>query len=140
SLAVALAVLAAGSAAVVADYAFRQRELANQRGALAAEKARSEQAIREDLRRVLLGRAEAVRTARPPGYRRRVWADLHEAAALPGGGADSVRATLLACRGDPIGLDPVADPASVPRRDPPQVPAGFGKQAGQAAGGDKTAA
>src|SRR5262249_40610261 len=104
-------------------------ELAEERSQFAREKERSERKIAEDLRQVLAGRAEAVRMARPPGYRRRVWADLREAITLPARDAspDSVRATLLACLGDPIRLDPVGAPAPGRRRGPPERPAGSEK-------------
>jgi serine/threonine protein kinase/WD40 repeat protein/tetratricopeptide (TPR) repeat protein len=133
-LGVFLTLLAAGLGLGVVAYGVRQGELAEERSRFAREKERSERKIAEDLRQVLAGRAEAVRMARPPGYRRRVWADLREAITLParGGSADSVRATLLACLGDPIGLDPVGDPAAVRRREPPELPAGFGKGARKA--------
>jgi serine/threonine protein kinase/WD40 repeat protein/tetratricopeptide (TPR) repeat protein len=124
-----LILLTAGLGLGVVAYGVRQGELAEERSRFAREKERSERKIAEDLRQVLAGRAEAVRTARPPGYRRRVWADLREAVALPAGGgsADSIRATVLACLGDPVGLDSVEDPAAVRRREPPGLPAGFKK-------------
>jgi serine/threonine protein kinase/WD40 repeat protein len=140
-LGVFLTLLAAGLGLGAVTYGVRQGELAEERSRFAREKERSERQIAEDLRQVLAGRAEAVRVARPPGYRRRVWADLRAATALPaaGGSADSLRATLLACLGDPVGLDPVEDPAAVRRRRPPRVPAGAAKAARQAATGGPTA-
>jgi WD40 repeat protein/tetratricopeptide (TPR) repeat protein len=121
-----LILLAAGLGLGAVTYGIRQGELAEEQSRFAREKERSERQIAEDLRQVLAGRAEAVRVARPPGYRRRVWDDLRAATALPanGGSADSLRATLLASLGDPVGLDPVKDPAAVRRRQPPKVPAG----------------
>src|SRR5262249_60340921 len=64
-----------------------------------------------------------------------------EAIALPASGesADWVRATLLACLGDPVGLDPVRDLAAVRRREPPKLPAGSRKWVQQAANGGPTA-
>jgi WD40 repeat protein len=120
-----LTLLVTGLCAGAVAFGFRERQLADERGRFAEEKEQSRRKIAEDLRRVLIGRAEAVRLARPPGYRARVWADLREAAALPaaGGDADRVRATVLACLGDPIGLDPVPDPSAV-RRQEKQVPDG----------------
>src|SRR5262249_10455642 len=137
SLGIFLTFLAAGLGLAVMIYGVRQGKLAEERSRFAQEMERSERKIAADLRQVLAGRAEAVRMARPPGYRRRVWADLREATSLPasGGSADSVRATLLACLGDPVGLDPVADPAAVRRREPPEWPAGSGKWVRQAANG-----
>jgi serine/threonine protein kinase/WD40 repeat protein len=106
------------------------------KGELAEERERSERTIAGQLRQVLVDRAEAVRLARAPGYRRRVWADLREAMPLPatGEGVDQVRATVLACLGDPVGLDPVADPAAVPRRKQPGLPAGSERWLRRAAG------
>jgi serine/threonine protein kinase/WD40 repeat protein/tetratricopeptide (TPR) repeat protein len=136
-----LILLAAGLGLGMVAYGVHQGELAEGWNRFAREKERSEREIAEDLRRVRAGRAEAVRLARPPGYRRRVWADLHEAIARPASGenADSIRATLLACLGDPIGLDPVADLAAVRRREPPELPAESGKWLRQAANGGPTA-
>src|SRR5262249_36485097 len=130
-----LILLAAGLGLGAVAYGVRQGRLAEERSRFAQEKEHSERKIAEDLRQVLAGRAEAVRMARPPGYRRRVWADLREAVALParGGSADSLRVTLLACLVDPIGPGPVATPAAVLRRSPPELPAGSGKGALKAA-------
>jgi serine/threonine protein kinase/WD40 repeat protein/tetratricopeptide (TPR) repeat protein len=140
-LGVFLTLLAAGLVLGVLAYGVRQGELARERSRFAREKERSERKVAGDLRRVLAGRAEAVRLARRPGYRRRVWADLRGAISLParGGSVDSLRATLLACLGDPIGLDPVGDPAAVRRRQPPALPAGSGKWLRRAASGGPTA-
>jgi serine/threonine protein kinase/WD40 repeat protein/tetratricopeptide (TPR) repeat protein len=140
-LAAFLILLATGLGLGVVAYGVRQGELAEERSRFAGEKERSERKIAEDLRQVLAGRAEAVRLARLPGYRQHVWADLREAIGLPasGGNSDSIRATLLACLGDPVGLDPVADPAAVRRREPPELPAGFRKWVQQAAKGSPTA-
>jgi serine/threonine protein kinase/WD40 repeat protein/tetratricopeptide (TPR) repeat protein len=140
-LGVFLTLLAAGLGLGAVTYGIRQGELAEARSQFAQEKERSERKIAEDLRQVLAGRAEAVRVARLPGYRRRVWADLREAVALPAAAdsADSLRATLLACLGDPVGLDPVEDLAAMRRRKPPELPAGSEKWVRQAANGGPTA-
>jgi WD40 repeat protein/tetratricopeptide (TPR) repeat protein len=136
-LAAFLTLLAASLGLGAVAYGVRQGELAQERDQFAREKERSERKIAEDLRQVLVGRAEAVRTARLPGYRRRVWADLREAITLPAGAGstDSLRATLLACLGDPVGLDPVGDPAAVRRREPAELPVGAAKWIKQAAKG-----
>jgi WD40 repeat protein len=141
ALGVFLTLLAAALGLGLVAYGVRQGELAEERGRFAAEKERSERKIAADLRQVLAGRAEATRLARPPGYRRRVWADLRKAITLPpgGGGAGSVRATLLACLGDPIGLDPGEDPAAVRRREPAEWPAECKKWLPRTAGGGATA-
>jgi serine/threonine protein kinase/WD40 repeat protein/tetratricopeptide (TPR) repeat protein len=121
ALAAFLTLLAIGLCVGAVAFGFRERALADERGRFAEEREISERKIAGDLRRVLIGRAEAVRLARPPGYRARVWADLREAVPLPanGGDADHMRATLLACLGDPVGLDPVADPTAVRRQERP---------------------
>src|SRR5262245_7782848 len=140
-LGVFLTLLVAGLALGIVAYGVRQGELAKERSQFAQEKERSERKIAEDLQRVLAGRAEAVRMARLPGYRRRVWADLREAIALPASGesANGVRATLLACLGDPVGLDPVGDLEAVRRRERPELPAESRKWVQQAANGGPTA-
>jgi eukaryotic-like serine/threonine-protein kinase len=86
-----------------------------------AEKDRKANAA--ELYRTRLGRADAVRLARKPGYREQVWGDLREAAAqdVPDRDPDEVRRLVLACLGDPIGLPAVAFP-SVERAARPAVP------------------
>jgi serine/threonine protein kinase/WD40 repeat protein/tetratricopeptide (TPR) repeat protein len=118
-------------------YGIRKGELAAERARNAQELERSQQKIATELRQVLVARAEAIRVARPPGYRRRVWADLRQAMSLPasGGGMDQVRATVLACLGDPVGLDPLEDPMAVRRRKQPGLPAGAEQWARKAASG-----
>jgi serine/threonine protein kinase/WD40 repeat protein len=134
-------VVAALSLGAVA-YGVKQRELANDRSRFADEKEHSERMIAEQLRQVLVDRAEAIRVARPPGYRRRVWADLHQATALPGGegGVDQLRATVLKCLGDPVGLEPVEDPKTVTRRTHPDLAAELKERVGKAADGSPVAA
>ena len=97
-------------------YALRQRELVAEKSALVADRsAFAEKKVLEnqktsaDLYRALLGRAESARLARTPGYRRQVWKDLHEAAALdtPVKDPKAIVAQALACLGDPLGLDPL---------------------------------
>src|SRR5262249_50682274 len=58
-----------------------------------------------------------------PGYRRTVWSDLTEAARLdvPGKDTARLRAEILACLGDPIGLDPVKA-SDADRAEPPPIP------------------
>src|SRR5262249_30313119 len=140
-LGVFLTLVVAGLVLGVVAYGVRQGELAEERSQFAEEKERSERKIAQDLQRVLAGRAEAVRMARLPGYRRRVWADLREAIALSvsGASADSLRATLLACLGDPVGLDPVADLAGGRRAEQAELPAESRKWVQEAAKGSPTA-
>jgi serine/threonine protein kinase/WD40 repeat protein/tetratricopeptide (TPR) repeat protein len=116
-LGVSLVLLVAALCLGAVAYGVKKEELAE-------EKERSEQKIAAQLRQVLIDRAEVVRLARPPGYRRRVWADLRQAIALQAGseGADQLRATVLACLGDPVGLDPVQDFKAVRRRTLPDLP------------------
>src|SRR5207244_13565716 len=105
-------------------YAARQRELGDDRSRFAQEREEAGRRIARDLWRVRVGRAEISRVARVPGFRRRVWEDLREAATLPApeGGWEQVRAAVLGCLGDPVGLDPVENPAAVPRQKPREVP------------------
>jgi serine/threonine protein kinase/WD40 repeat protein/tetratricopeptide (TPR) repeat protein len=119
------------------ELADKKGELADERGRLAEEKERSERKLAGQLRQVLVDRAEALRLARAPGYRRRVWADLHQAMPLPasGGDVDQVRATVLACLGDPVGLDPIQDVKRVRRQEQPRPPAGPGPWSAEAAQG-----
>jgi serine/threonine protein kinase/WD40 repeat protein len=121
SLALSAALLLVGFALGILNYAGRQAELAKDRQNLAQQRT-------ETLYRTLLSRASALRLAREPGYRRLVWDDLHRAASLREGGQhdrDAIRAEVLACLGDPIGLGPLPSPATVARRLPPPVPTGF---------------
>src|SRR5262249_53445054 len=118
-------------------YGVKKGELADERSRFAAEKERSERKIAEQLRQVLVDRAEAIRLAKAPGYRHRVWADLRQAIALPAGGegVDRVRPRVLACLGDPIGLDPVQDVQEVRRRTLPALPPKLSEGPGKAANG-----
>jgi WD40 repeat protein len=75
-----------------------------------------------------LDRAAALRQAREPGYRKQVWEALHEAVSQRGEGErlDKIRDQVVACLGDPIGLEGTRH-ARVVRGVPPQVPPGFRK-------------
>ena len=75
----------------------------------------------------LLGRAESYRLDRKPGYRKQVWADLRTAEHMhmPADGRDRIRDRVLACLGDPIGLEPVTGPKAE-RLVRPEVPAELG--------------
>jgi serine/threonine protein kinase/WD40 repeat protein/tetratricopeptide (TPR) repeat protein len=141
ALSACLALLALGLWLGAVAYGIRQGELAEERNRFADEKEQARRKIALDLRRVLVGRAEAVRVARAPGYRRRVWADLREAIGLPASSGDvhQVRATVLACLADPVGLDPVEEPAAVSRRELPVLPAGSDRWVRKAALGGPTA-
>jgi serine/threonine protein kinase/WD40 repeat protein len=122
SLALSLALLAAGAVIGLLLYAQEQHDLARERGEFALLKqaqegrARNEELrAKQDLYRTLLGEATALRQTREPGYRPRVWKDLHDAVRLgvPEPAPEQVRAEVLACLGDPIGLEPVQPPPVV---------------------------
>jgi serine/threonine protein kinase/WD40 repeat protein/tetratricopeptide (TPR) repeat protein len=132
SLVLLVAALCLGAVA----YGVKKGELADEWSRLALEKEQSEQKIAQKLREVLVERAEAIRLARAPGYRRRVWADLRQAITLPAGEdrTDQLRATVLACLGDPVGLDPVQDVQQV-RRTLPDLPAKLSAWVRKAANG-----
>src|SRR5262249_38247570 len=100
-----------------------------------------ERKIAEELGQVLVDRAEAIRVARPPGYRQRVWADLRQAIALPlvEGGMGRVRSTLVACLGGPVGLDSGQDGKTIPRRTNADVPSNLSEWARKAARGGPVA-
>jgi serine/threonine protein kinase/WD40 repeat protein/tetratricopeptide (TPR) repeat protein len=119
-----------------AAYGVKKGELADEWKRLAALKERSEQKLAADLRQVLIERAEGIRLAHAPGYRGRVWADLRQALDLRAAGGDDqqARATVLACLGDPLGLEPVADMTAHPPRKRPGLPAGSERWVREAAG------
>jgi WD40 repeat protein len=78
------------------------------------------------LQESLLHEASARRRSREPGYRQKVWENLHEAMdlAVADKKIDAIRSEVLACLGDPIGLDPRERP-STPPVSPPPMPAVF---------------
>jgi serine/threonine protein kinase/WD40 repeat protein len=121
----ALILLAGTVAAGALLYAGQKAQLANDKSQWGEQQERARQEMAKDLHSVLIKNADAVRLARRPGYRRAVWADLHQAALLPAppGAADRMRATVLGCLGDPIGLDPVTSPGAIPRQPRAPVPA-----------------
>jgi WD40 repeat protein len=133
SAALSVAILLLAGILVLAGYALQQHTLAVQRDADARENARQRWQAEDQRRqaeaklyRALLAQAAALRRERQPGYRREVFESLREAGQLKvatdGGGA--IRAEVLACLGDPIGLDPVR-PTAVARRAPPAIPEVF---------------
>jgi serine/threonine protein kinase/WD40 repeat protein len=140
ALAASLILVGAAVCLGAVTFGVKKGELAQAWSRFAQEKERSERRLAGTLRQVLVDRAEAIRIAREPGYRQRVWADLRQAIALRGGGGtaiDQVRATVLACLGDPVGLDPIRDLKDVARR--PRPPAGPGPWDGEAAEGSPIA-
>jgi WD40 repeat protein/tRNA A-37 threonylcarbamoyl transferase component Bud32 len=120
--AIVLLLLALTGGAIL--HAGQQQQYAEQQQRFAQEKERARKETASSLYRSLLGQAGSVRMAQEVGYRSRVWEYLHEAAALevPEKNLDQIRAEILACLGDPIGLEPVAAP-DVPRTPmPPLAP------------------
>jgi serine/threonine protein kinase/WD40 repeat protein len=116
-------------------YAIQQGKLAEERQNLAREKeavagATAAALLRANLRlqEALLGRAAGLRLARQPGYRRKAWDDLHQAAKLdlPDRKLPAIRAEVLASLGDAIGLDP-ADASRVARRPAVVLPPEFAR-------------
>jgi serine/threonine protein kinase/WD40 repeat protein len=136
-MAASLALLTVGVVIGSIWYAVQQRALADEQKALADEerrlgeqKERSEREIAAKWRLTLIGRADAVRLGRRPGYRREVWADLREAARIPASAssADQVRTIIFGCLGDPVGLEPVENPAGIPVPKRAPVPADVEKR------------
>ena len=129
----AATVAAAGLVAGVvglAVYGVQQGRLARERAGLVEERTRFgdeqtaavtrlegiQRQTRADLYRALMSRSAALRAAREPGYRRHVWESLRAAVALdvPEKDPAGIRDELLACLGDPLGLEPVIDPPVTP--------------------------
>jgi WD40 repeat protein len=128
SLTVSAALLLLGGVSGLAAYAVQQHEVAAERDRAARDNERQKREVEGKLYRALLTQAAALRRERQPGYRREVWESLREAGRLKvatDGGA-AIRAEVLACLGDPIGLDPVR-PTAVVRRAPPAIPEVFRK-------------
>jgi serine/threonine protein kinase/WD40 repeat protein len=91
------------------EYARRQHDLANQRAEAAQTNELKKREVEAKLYRALLAQAAGLRRERQPGYRRLVWEALQEAAKLKvaSDGGAALRTEVLACLGDPIGLEPV---------------------------------
>ena len=123
----------------VVGYGIKKGELAEARTRFAEERAKSERKIARKLRQVLIDRAETIHLARQPGYRKRAFADLEQAIALPPADPEEetlrIRTTAVACLGDPVGLDQVADVKAVRRRATPDLPSAFSELAGKARNG-----
>jgi serine/threonine protein kinase/WD40 repeat protein len=120
ALFVALSLVASLLGAVV--YASTQRQLAD-------EKEMARRSSDAKLHRALLDQSSALRLAHEPGYRAKVWQNLRDAIRLdiPGKDLDQIRASALACLGDPIGLDRVESPSAA-RAAPPLLTALFQKR------------
>jgi serine/threonine protein kinase/WD40 repeat protein len=123
-LAASLALLTVGVVVGSVLYAIHQTEDAKNKSWWAGEREKSERKIAADLQRTLIGRADAMRMSRLPGYRRQVWADLREAKSIQESNnyVDQMRTVVLNSIGDPIGLDPVANPEAVPRQKRVPIP------------------
>ncbi len=124
SLTLSAAVLLVGGVLGLAAFAVQQHDLADQRKRDAEKIAADKEAVERRLYRALLAEAGALRRERRPGYRREVWAALRDAYALKKVATDSgaaIRTEVLACLGDPIGLDAVR-PETAVRQKPPVVP------------------
>jgi serine/threonine protein kinase/WD40 repeat protein len=119
-LVTSLVLLMVALVVVLAVYAERQHELADERDKLFRDQQEAKQELAEAYRRVLLGHADALRLAREPGYRKWGWADLRATRMLEPdrNTVDQMRTIVLGYLGDPIGLDPVANPDSIPRQKP----------------------
>ncbi len=128
SLAVSLTLLSVGLIAGIVAYGLAQGQIAKDQTALAQDKEQSRQETAEQLYRTLLRQSAALRTARQPGYRQRVFKTLHEAVSLdvPHKDLKQIEAEIMACLPDPIGLEPVPAP-TVKRMSPVLVPDAFQK-------------
>jgi YD repeat-containing protein len=119
SLGIAALLLIVGLVTGLLLYMYKLQELA-------AEKENMTRKVSGDYYRTLLGESKAVRLAHEPGYRSAVWKNLREAATLDVAEKDSaaIAREVLACLGDPVGLDPVKAP-TVKRQPPPSLPPQF---------------
>jgi serine/threonine protein kinase/WD40 repeat protein len=130
SLAASLALVLVGLVVVMAAYALQQQELAGQQAEDARNQEKARLSAERKLYHALLAEAASFRLARLPGYRRQVLGNLRDAIALDIPEADkepdAVRAQIVACLGDPIGLDPVP-PAQARRMPPVRLPDRFAK-------------
>ncbi len=121
----ALAVL--GSLVGAGAYAYQKGQLAWQKDQLARWEEVARRGSEQRLYSALLDEAAALRLARQPGYRAKVWEKLSEAVALTVADKEPgrVRAEVLACLGDPLGLPALdrAEAAAVPRAPPPRLSA-----------------
>jgi serine/threonine protein kinase/WD40 repeat protein len=121
SLIVSLVLLLAGATATAVGHAIANARLAEQRE-------REKREAGQRLHHILLEESANLRLARRPGYRGLVWQRLHEAARqdLPDTDRDPIGAEVLACLGDPLGLDPLRPP-SVIRQKRPELYSTFDK-------------
>jgi serine/threonine protein kinase/WD40 repeat protein len=123
-LGVSLLFLALGVVTVSIRYATDQADRADEQRRESQKRERAEQKTAKELHKALLSDADALRRGRAPGYRRKVWEDLGEAAKRPAHpDSPRIRDIILGCLGDPIGLDRVDNPDSIARQKRPPVPA-----------------
>jgi serine/threonine protein kinase/WD40 repeat protein/tetratricopeptide (TPR) repeat protein len=113
AVSVALAVL--GAVLGLLNYAIQQGRLASRESQFADVQKEQKRQTERRLSDALLDHAAAARLARQPGYRQAVWKDLENAASLdqPAKDPDQMRDLILACLGDPIGLEPLPPTTSV---------------------------
>jgi serine/threonine protein kinase/WD40 repeat protein len=120
SLALSAIVVLVGASLAAFEHSARERRLL---AGVAQERT-------EGLQRALLSEASALRLAGKPGYRKLVWRNLEEVIRLGREvgclDIDTIRAEVLACLPDPIGLDRVP-PSQVARRPTVPIPPAFAR-------------
>jgi serine/threonine protein kinase/WD40 repeat protein len=122
SLAISSALLLVGVTLAAIAYATKQRQLAADRAAFAHSKEVARRQIEQRLYRALFSEAASLELARQPGYRKAVLQRLRDAAALvdvPGKDPAELQRLVLACLGDPVGLEPVERPTALLAARPP---------------------
>jgi serine/threonine protein kinase/WD40 repeat protein len=128
SVALSLALLLAVFVCGMTVYGIKMGQLADDERALQQAKTKALLVAERRLHKALLDEATYLRLARQPGYRRKMWDNLQDAATQPIPAKDknfaAIRAEVLASLGDPIGLDPVP-PARVARRPAERLPPAF---------------
>jgi serine/threonine protein kinase/WD40 repeat protein len=112
SLAISSGLLLVGVTMAAIGYATKQRQLAADRAAFAHTKEVARRQTEQRLYRALFSEAASLELARQPGYRKAVLQRLRDATALsaPGKDAAELQRLVLACLGDPVGLDRIEHP------------------------------
>jgi serine/threonine protein kinase/WD40 repeat protein len=120
SLAISLALLLVGMTVGAVGYARKQRQLAADRAAFAHSKEVARRQTEQRLYRALFSEAASLELARRPGYRKAVLQRLRDASALdvPGKDLGELQRLVLACLGDPIGLERLERPLALPATRP----------------------
>jgi WD40 repeat protein len=124
SLAISSALLLVGVTMAAIGYATKQRQLAADRAAFAHTKEVARRQTEQQLYRALFSEAASLELARQPGYRKAVLQRLRDATALsaPGKDAAELQRLVLACLGDPVGLERVEHPSSAQPAGRPPLP------------------